>query len=85
MKAFEEYREGRSFGDRVNRDVLSKMCEDRGLSTNGYKAELLSRLNTWVCRHCLGFSTFSLPKFSSEKITLSRHSQGKKAHLAAQC
>lgn len=60
VKVFEEYREGRSFVDRVNRSVLSRMCEDRGLSTEGLKLDLFSRLNTWVCRHFPGLFTFSL-------------------------
>lgn len=50
VKVFEEYREGASFIDRVNRDILSAMCESHDLPTSGYKADLLSRLKTWVCR-----------------------------------
>jgi hypothetical protein len=49
VKVFEEYKEGASFTNRVNRDILSAMCESHGLSITGYKTDLLSRLKTWVC------------------------------------
>lgn len=50
VKVFKEYREGAGFANRVNRDILCAMCEAEGLSTSGYKVELLARLKKWVCR-----------------------------------
>ena len=48
VKTFEAYKDGRTFIDQVNRKMLLKMCEDRGLSTEGYKRDLLATLKEWV-------------------------------------
>lgn len=55
VKVFKEYREGASFINYVTRDILRTMCEAEGLSTSGYKIDLLARLKTWVC--CLNIKT----------------------------
>jgi hypothetical protein len=49
-KIFREYREGSSFVNRVNREILRAMCESEGLATSGTKVDLFARLNKWVCR-----------------------------------
>jgi hypothetical protein len=50
VKIFEAYKDGRTFIDRVNLSILRTMCQDRGLATNGYKIDLLTRLKEWVSR-----------------------------------
>lgn len=48
MKTFKEYRDRTGFINHVTREVLCAMCEAEGLSTSGYKIDLLSRLKKWV-------------------------------------
>ena len=85
MKAFREYREGASFASRVNRDILCAMCEAEGLSTSGYKVELLARLKKWVCHP--GFNPYvrSVTLLSSVRRISSPLHPEKKVHHVVQC
>ena len=47
-KVFLEYRDGPSFPQRVNREVLRQLCQDRQLDTGGQKKELYAQLVIWV-------------------------------------
>lgn len=47
-KSFLEFVDRRLLLQRVNRPVLQQMCQNRGLADIGTKAELYTRLATWV-------------------------------------
>jgi len=63
VEIFEAYRDGRGFINRVNLEILRKMCTDRRLPVIGQKADLLEELKKWVSRvlHCVDpFKTHGL-------------------------
>ena len=48
VEIFEAYKDGRGFINRVNLEILRRMCMDRGLPVTGQKADLLAELKKWV-------------------------------------
>lgn len=48
VRIFEAYKDGDTFINRVNLEILRTMCQDHGLDTAGYKIDLLTRLREWV-------------------------------------
>jgi hypothetical protein len=47
-RSFLGFADRRLFLQRVNRSVLQQMCQNRGLSNLGTKAELYANLEAWV-------------------------------------
>ena len=63
VEIFEAYRDGRGFINRVNLEILRKMCMDRRLPATGQKADLLAELKKWVSllpHHIYIFGTYGL-------------------------
>ena len=48
-RTFLNYCNSQTFLRCVNREILQKMCENRGLPNDGTKKDLYARLDTWVC------------------------------------